>query len=54
MDRPVVRPVDPVSTTPSVTTSPVAVYRGVVLGIRETRVLKVWYIYGNSKTFIHM
>ena len=45
MDRTVVTRVDPVSTTPSVTTSTVAVYRGVVLGIREPSVQKVVYIY---------
>ena len=54
MDRTVVRRVDPVSTTHSVTMSTVAVYRGVVRDTRETNVKKVWYIYGNSKTFIHM
>ena len=41
MDRTVVTCVDPVSTTPSVTMSTVAVYRGVVLGTREISVLKV-------------
>ena len=41
MDRTVVTRVDPVSTTPSVTMSTVAVYRGVVLDIRETSVQKV-------------
>ena len=41
MDRTVVRLVDPVSTTPSVTTSPVVVYRGVVLDTREISVQKV-------------
>ena len=41
MDRAVVLPVDPVSTTHNVTTSPVPVYRGVVLGTRETSVQKV-------------
>ena len=41
MDRTAVTRVDPVSTTPSVITSPVAVYRGVVLGTREIRVQKV-------------
>ena len=41
MDRTVVTHVDPASTTPSVTTSTVAVYRGVVLGTREISVLKV-------------
>ena len=45
MERTVVRRVNSVSTTPSVTMSTVAVYRGVVLGIRETSVLKVWYIW---------
>ena len=48
MDRTVVRRVDPVSTTHSVTMSPVAVYRGVVLGIKETSVQKV---FNNVKTF---
>ena len=42
MDRAVVLPVDPVSTTHNVTTSPVPVYRGVVLGTRETSVKKVY------------
>ena len=41
MDRTVVTRVDPVSTTPSVTMSTVAVYRGVVLGIMEISVQKV-------------
>ena len=41
MDRTVVTRVDPVSTTPSVTMSTVAVYRGVVLGTREINVQKV-------------
>ena len=41
MDRTVLTRVDPVSTTHSVTMSTVAVYRGVVLGIRETSVQKV-------------
>ena len=41
MDKIAVTRVDPVSTTPSVITSPVAVYRGVVLGTREIRVQKV-------------
>ena len=41
MDRTVETRVDPASTTPSVTTSTVAVYRGVVLGSRETSVKKV-------------
>ena len=54
MDRTVVTRVEPVSTTHSVTMSTVSVYRGVVLDTRETSVQKVWYIYGNSKTFIHM
>ena len=45
MDRTVLTPVDPVSTTLSVTTSTVTVYRGVVLGTRETSVQKVVYIY---------
>ena len=38
MDRTVETRVDPVSTTPSVTTSTVAVYRGVVLDTREISV----------------
>ena len=40
MDRTVETLVDPVSTTPSVTTLtvPVYMYKGVVLGIRETSV----------------
>ena len=42
MDRTVETRVGPVSTTPSVITSPVAVYRGVVLGIREISVQKVY------------
>ena len=42
MDRAVVLHVDPVSTTHNVTTSPVAVYRGVVLGTREISVQKVY------------
>ena len=41
MDKTAATPVDPVSTTPSVTMSTVAVYRGVVLGIMEIRVQKV-------------
>ena len=41
MDRTVATRVDPVSTTPSVTMSTVAVYRGVVLGTREINVQKV-------------
>ena len=41
MDRTVVTRVDYVSTTPNVTMSTVAVYRDVVLGIRETSVQKV-------------
>ena len=41
MDRTVETRVDSVSTTPSVTMSTVAVYRGVVLDIRETSVKKV-------------
>ena len=41
MDRTVETRVDPVSTTHSVTTSTVAVYKGVVLDIRETSVKKV-------------
>ena len=41
MDRTVETLVDPVSTTPSVTTLTVAVYRGVVLDTRETSVRKV-------------
>ena len=41
MDRTVVTRVDPVSTTPSVTMSTVAVYRGVVLDTREITVQKV-------------
>ena len=42
MDRTVETRVDPVSTTHSVTTSPVPVYRGVVLGTREISVQKVY------------
>ena len=41
MDRTVETLVDSVSMTPSVTTLTVPVYRGVVLGIRETSVQKV-------------
>ena len=41
MERTVVVSVDPVSTTPSVTTSTGTVYRGVVLGTREISVQKV-------------
>ena len=41
MDKTVVTPVDPVSTTPSVTMSTVAVYRGVGMGIMEISVQKV-------------
>ena len=50
MDRTVVTLVDSVSMTPSVTTSTVAVHRGVVQGTGEISVQKVWYIYGYSKT----
>ena len=46
MDRTVVTRVDPVSTTPSVTMSTVAVYWDVVLDTRETSVQKVTY-YGD-------
>ena len=46
MDRTAVTRVDSVSTTHSVTTSTVAVYRGVVLGTREISVQKVTY-YGD-------
>ena len=45
MDKTVVTPVDPVSTAVSVTTSTVAVYKGVVQGTRGTSVRKVWYIH---------
>ena len=48
MDRTVVTCVDPVSTTHSVTMSTVAVYRGVVLGIMEISVQKV---FNTVKTF---
>ena len=48
MDRTVLTLVDPVSTTPNVTMSPVPVYRGVVLGTREISVLKV---FNNVKTY---
>ena len=41
MGRPAVTRVDSVSTTPSVTMSTVAVYRGVVLDTREINVQKV-------------
>ena len=41
MDRTAVTCVDPVSTTHSVTMSTEPVYRGVVLGTRETSVKKV-------------
>ena len=46
MDKTAVTRVDPVSMTPSVTTLTEPVYRGVVLGIRETSVQKVTY-YGD-------
>ena len=46
MDRTVETLVGPVSTTPSVTMSTVAVYWDVVLGIREISVQKVTY-YGD-------
>ena len=46
MDKTVVTLVDPVSTTASVTTLTVAVYRGVVLGTRVISVQKVTY-YGD-------
>ena len=46
MDKTVVTRVDPVSTTHSVTTSTVPVYRDVVLGTREISVQKVTY-YGD-------